>query len=226
MNNIPYKPLYYEDSPANCPICNAYAKHVWSIARKFDLKTARQGGNPPLIGSISELTFSQCESCNKHTVWLENEDGVAQMVYPINSIAPLPNSEMQGEILKDYEEARSIVELSPRGAVALLRLVVQKLCLQLGEKGKNINDDIANLVKNGLPETMQKALDSVRVIGNQAVHPGVLDLSDDRETAYKLFRFVNLIVQYMITQPKEINEVYEFKLPNGAKEAIENRDSK
>ena len=53
----------------------------------------------------------------------------------------------------------------------------------LGEKGEKLDDDIANLVKRGLNPTVQKSLDIVRVIGNEAVHPGVLDLKDDRDTA-------------------------------------------
>lgn len=51
--------------------------------------------------------------------------------------------------------------------------------------GKNIDDDIVRLVKKGLNQTIQKALDAARVIGNEAVHPGTLDLKDNHDTALK-----------------------------------------
>jgi hypothetical protein len=95
--------------------------------------------------------------------------------------------------------------------------------INLGESGENINDDIANLVKKGLSPTLQKALDTVRVIGNNAIHPGELDLKDDNETAIVLFGLVNLITEVMITQPKEVEQLFG-KIPKGAKEAIDKRD--
>ena len=132
---------------------------------------------------------------------------------------------MPEDVKEDYEEARLVVEVSPRSAAALLRLALQKLMRHLGESGENLNDDIANLVKKGLPEKIQKALDALRVIGNNAVHPGELDLRDDKETALALFELLNMIVEVMITQPKKVNEIYD-KLPKGAKEAIKKRDNK
>jgi len=124
----------------------------------------------------------------------------------------------------DYEEASTILDLSPRGAAALLRQAIQRLCVHLGEKGDNINADIAALVEKGLDVRVQQALDVVRVIGNNAVHPGQIDLRDDRATAEKLFGLVNLIAENRISQPKHVAEMFG-ALPEGARKAIERRDA-
>lgn len=146
------------------------------------------------------------------------------MVFPFKGNVESANPDLPEDIKNDYNEARDIVNISPRGAAALLRLAVQKLCIHLGEKGNNINEDIKNLVKKGLPETMQQALDSVRVVGNNAVHPGVIDLNDNIEIAYSLFGFVNIICEMMISQPKKIREYYEKNIPEDTRKKIDERD--
>jgi hypothetical protein len=145
------------------------------------------------------------------------------MVYPDSSPAPLPNSDLPEDIKADYEEARSVIARSPRGACALLRLCVQKLCGSLGESGKDINSDIALLVKKGLNPKIQKSLDIVRVIGNEAVHPGQIDLRDQPATAAQLCSLINIIADAMITQPKTIESLYA-GLPQSKLEQIEKRD--
>jgi len=145
------------------------------------------------------------------------------VIYPEDTGVEPPNLDLREDIREDYLEARSIVNKSPRGAAALLRLCIQELCEQLGEKGKNLNDDIAGLVKKGLPVKIQRALDVVRVIGNNAVHPGQIDVKDDRDTAIRLFELVNLIVYDSITHPKEVDKLYE-SLPESQLEAIQKRD--
>lgn len=76
------------------------------------------------------------------------------------------------------------------------------------ESGQDINDDIGALVKKGLPVEVQQALDSLRVIGNNALHPGELDLRDDIETALALFGVMNYTVEQRIAQPKKLQALY------------------
>lgn len=147
------------------------------------------------------------------------------MLYPSPSLQVECNSDMPEEIRTDFNEACEIFFLSPRGAAALLRLAVQKLCTVLGESGKNIDEDIARLVKKGLPDRVQQALDIVRVIGNEAVHPGQIDLNDDPATAESLFDLLNLIIDEMISEPKRLKEMYA-KLPTSKRAAIAKRDGK
>jgi hypothetical protein len=156
--------------------------------------------------------------CSDMTVWRSST-----MVYPDSSLAPLPNPDLPADIIADFEEARSIVQRSPRGAAALFRLCIQKLCVHLGEPGKNINADIASLVKKGLNPKVQKSLDIVRVIGNESVHPGTIDLRDQPQTAVQLATLINMIADAMITQPKLVDELYN-GLPEAKKEEIKKRD--
>jgi hypothetical protein len=200
----------YKGSAFNCPHCGAYSNQIWFKVYSKDIN----------FNELLDLDYCVCVHCDHYTLW---RDG--NMIYPSTGTAPLPNPDLPEYIKPDYEEARTILSLSPRGAAALLRLAIQKLCKHLGEKGKNINDDIGNLVAKGLSPKIQKSLDIVRVIGNDAVHPGTIDLKDDIGTAGKLFMLINQITEVMITQPKEIDELFD-SLPSDKKEGIKNRDKK
>ena len=169
---------------------------------------------------VSNLFVSVCYQCAEPALWLRD-----RILWPLTSEAPEANPDLPPDIRADYEEAGTILNLSPRGAAALLRLVIQKLCAFLETGGKDLNKDIGILVERGLDKKIQQALDIVRVIGNNAVHPGVIDLKDDLRTATQLFTLVNLIAEKMISEPKHINDMFD-ALPDGAKKGIENRDKK
>ncbi|WP_227011836.1 DUF4145 domain-containing protein [Paenibacillus lutimineralis] len=167
---------------------------------------------------LKGFNISYCTHCREYAIWQGH-----RMVVPDVQTAPTPHADMPETLLDDFQEARSIVDLSPRGAAALLRLCLQKLMVELGEPGKDINKDIGSLVSKGLPEAVQKALDIVRVIGNESVHPGELDLRDDQETALQLFELINFIIEERISRNKRISELFA-KLPEGKRQGIEARD--
>jgi hypothetical protein len=167
---------------------------------------------------VPDLWVCKCVRCNNVSVWYREKT-----LYPSSSSAPFPHDDLPSDLRADYEEARTIVSASPRGAAALLRLVIQKLMPHLGEAGKDINTDIGNLVKKGLPIELQQALDTVRVVGNECVHPGTMDLTDTPEVAHALFGLVNFIVDDRIGQPKKRAALYA-SLPPGKLKGIADRD--
>lgn len=200
---------------------------VESGSDKADKKLIRLSGGKPFLDSarsekatpVCNAWFSRCHSCKDLAFWIYDN-----LVYPPLSAAPLPNADLPEPILTIYNEASSILNLSPRGSAALLRLALQMLCEHLGKTGK-IDKQIAALVQDGLDESIQKACDVVRVIGNNAVHPGEIDLTDNRDIAISLFHLVNIISNKLISEKKEIERLYDI-LPQGALDAIARRDAK
>lgn len=84
---------------------------------------------------------------------------------------------------------------------------MRALCAQLDK----------DLVSEGLSQTIQKALDLLRVVGNNAVHPGQIDLEDGRDIALNLFYILNFIAHEMITKPKELARFYDDVVPEETK---------
>ena len=166
------------------------------------------------------VAASRCHSCDGFSLW-----ACGVIIYPSTNSEFVPADDMPSDVKQDFIEAGEIYGKSPRGSAALLRLCLQKLMRHLGQTGENLNEDIRELVSKGLNSTIQQALDVVRVIGNNAVHPGTIDLRDTPEVAAKLFAIVNLIVQTMISTPNQVSHLFE-GLPDGAKKAIERRDGK
>ena len=156
-------------------------------------------------------SFAVCQNCNEISIWINQK-----MVYPKTRLTPLPNKDLSDEIKADCEEASKIMQDSPRGACALLRLALQKLMIHLGED-KNLDKAIQSLIdKQKIDKTLQKALDSVRVIGNSAIHPNELDVKDNVEIAAALFKIINYIAEKILSDKREIEEIYSL-LPESAK---------
>jgi hypothetical protein len=147
------------------------------------------------------------------------------MIYPKASSAPKPTEDMPDEVREDFNEARQIVDDSPKAAAALLRLAMEKLVQDLtGDDDQDLYNGIGELVEEGrIDERIQKALDSVRVTGNDYVHAGEIYRPDDRETALRLFELVNVIVELTITREKMIEEAYG-EIPENKIDGIEQRD--
>ena len=203
-----YPPTYLS-TKFHCAHCEVYAQQLWTKC----LVSTRLG-----YTALDEWDICRCEHCDNWAFWFQK-----QLVFPRQCSVPPAHPQMPKECISEYEEARQVVAVSPRAAAALLRLALQKLVISLGGKGDKINDDIRDLVAKGLPVKVQEALDICRVVGNNAVHPGELDLNDTPEIAHGIFGLLNFIVRECIERPKEISELYN-RLPEKARDGIKSRD--
>ncbi len=210
-------PNYIENS-FTCPHCGTLSlMHYHTVCyQKCNIIASQHRIHP---SGDSWVYIAVCQSCNKKIIWIDNV-----YVYP-DIVAEEANPDMPEPIKQLYNEAGLIYNKSPRAACALLRLAIDRLCNELGETDRDINKNIGALVKKGLPQSVQQALDVVRVVGNKAVHPGQISFDvDDKGTATMLMRLLNIIVERMITEPIEIDSLYQ-GLPESVKKSIENRDN-
>ena len=219
----------YKKTSFTCPHCGVIAEQKWDNTniRRNDIEepyfiskiTMTHPENRALDKRLTkELAVSTCNVCHDDHIWVEGE-----MILPKVSNVPTPIEDMPEIVKEVYNEAREVFANSPKAAAALLRLAVQYLCIELGGKGQKIDDDIGKLVKEGLPTEIQMGLDVVRVIGNNAVHPGVIDIEDNKEKVAYMFEIINAIVDNQIVQKKKLKNLYN-SLPQGALNWIEKRD--
>jgi hypothetical protein len=221
MRDAKYYPPIIGSSNFNCPYCNVYANQKWAhlqTLNNFNWRSVVDGNQQFIQHFGANWVVSKCEHCGQIILWIDD-----CIIYPKKTVVELPNTDLEEPIKKDYIEASIIYSDSPRAAAALLRLALQKLCKQLGERGENINDDIKILVGKGLNPLIQKSFDALRITGNNAVHPGEINLEEEPEKVLMLFRLINFIADKMISEPNEIERFYT-SLPENAIKAIEKRD--
>lgn len=195
-----------------CPYCQVYATQAWADLNNWGSSTK---------ALFWEWKWSECAHCHKAALWSHHDE----LIWPSQAkFGPEPNPEMPEEVRDLYEEARAVLPLSPRSSCALLRLALQVLIDTLEPGKKTINEKIRRLVSRGLEPTAKKAMDVLRVVGNNAVHPGEIDLDDDTELVPALFALLNLIVHHVVSRPKQVESLFD-SLPDTARQAIEKRDA-
>ena len=225
--NIPYEQPAAHKHAFNCPRCRAYAKQVWLelTGSRIPGRTLQAQLAEPIQPTYREsqnlpgVYASKCAACGDTVIW-----NGAMIIWPRQTPAPPANPDLPEDIRKDYDEAATIMGDSPRGAAALLRLAVQKLCEHLGAKGDSLGDYIKKWAATGLDRRVEKAFDTVRVVGNNAVHAGKIDVDDHIATVEMLFFLVNYIAEKQISEPKRIDDHFEKTVPEDEKAKIERRN--
>jgi hypothetical protein len=216
----------------NCPLCGAYSHQSWSevfqkaglfVKPLHEVRLETIKNRLEINGVKPICSISKCYRCQEYAIW----EGPS-MIHPNELNVEPPNNDMPEDIQSLYNEARSIVNLSAKSAAALLRLGLEKLLIHLGAKKGKIDVMIQDLVDRDIISasgSVRKALDSLRMLGNAGVHPTGIDLDEDPQAAFALFKVLNFVVEKLITEEKEIEAIYAF-VPEGKRENLDKRRAK
>ncbi len=197
----------------DCPNCQAFSQQIW-----FTMWSRRVGQAGNMI-ALEDFSRSQCTRCGASCIWLNEA-----LLYPATRIDVPPHEDMPDNVRALYEGARTVGGVSRKSAAALIRLALQTLVDHLEPGSGDVNKKIGRLVSKGLDSQVQQAMDVLRVVGNNAVHPGQIDLDGDDDLVPSLFALANLVVEQMISRPKRMQSLYD-ALPDAARAAIAKRDA-
>ncbi|PWW04221.1 uncharacterized protein DUF4145 [Hoeflea marina] len=217
VRNPPVKlkqaPVYLEGQ-FSCPRCGVFSTQQWtSLYRRFN-----PGGGVRHI-QLSDISMSQCLACSAKSLWFEK-----RLVVPEQSFVEALPEDLPAEFIRDFEEAAAISARSPRAAAALLRMCVEALCKDLAGRSK-FDQAIGELERQGIPTEISIALDVVRSNGNEVLHAGKLYGDDDDHTVRMLFDIVRSIVNWAITQKRNLAQLYA-EIPDTKRAASEERRRK
>ena len=220
MTEKNYQPPEFEKKAFHCPHCGALAEQQWTGVSSDEtitiwhpihvLEPAMREYSYALSRKHS-AHFAKCCSCDAESFWLDGE-----MLFPDFSGYPPPNDDMPDNVKGIYREAAAIANKSPRAAAALLRLALQKLCKELECPSDKLYGQISHLLENQeVPPIVVDAMEAIRLVGNDAVHPETVGIDVDKnpDAVSSLFEFVNFIVGEMISSPKRTRERIDKILP-------------
>jgi hypothetical protein len=157
-----------------CPHC---LTETWFNNKSGDVKRVMIGTEP--------LTFWGCPACNKVIIFLDrlvmrskDSDATQEawqkgVVYPkAPAMKPVPY-EVPGDYVGDFNEARLVLELSPKSSAALSRRLLQRILHErFSIKKHDLQQEIKEFISTLTPPAhLAQQLDAVRLVGNFAAHP-------------------------------------------------------
>lgn len=162
-----------------CPHCNI------GIHLELEIQKAFQTEQPVETETGYELIQGFCPECKRPIVlmrygqykWVDNEGEITniqweEIIYPryfARSIDPsVPNKYQEA-----YNEANSVLALSPKASAALSRRLLQNILWdEYNLKRRNLDTEIAEFIQlPNIPAEITEAVDAVRNVGNFAAHP-------------------------------------------------------
>jgi hypothetical protein len=157
--------------------------------------TLLEGGDTQEVQEISEQLATKAAE-------------VLQVAKHVHEPAEEPIEEAGGEIeesAEDFEEAAAILNKSPDGAAALMRICIQNMLPLLKQEGRELDDNISSLVRKGIEVEIQQSMDALQVLRKTPFQQSHNRFNEDRETATKFVKLLNGILQRRMLKNRELH---------------------
>lgn len=199
-----------------CPFCDEFMSisQMTRAVRRFNFYNDDLA--PGTNSSHLEVTLMQCpnDECRKISVFAQGVNGFIDeeyvSIYPRAVFEIFPDYVPEA-IRSDYEEACTILELSPKAAATLARRCLQGMIHDFwGIHGKNLNAEIT-MLKDHVPASQWKAIDAVRSVGNIGAHMEhdvnlIVDI--DSSEAQKLIMLIEHLIEKWYIDRHDAEELY------------------
>jgi len=121
------------------------------------------------------------------------------LLWPIKRVLP---SSVPANVRKIYDTALD-VRAEPNSFAVQIRRALEAICIDRGEPGKNLRDDLEELSKAGVfPPIVAEIAHELRDIGNTGAHAKAQDVEDKQTQA--IDDFFHLVVNYVYEAPARL----------------------
>ena len=182
-----------------------------------------------------QLNYHFCPVCNKTTLYISTASiqditdipPIVIPVYPLSAAKHFPNY-VPDQIRSDYEEAFSILHLSPNASATLARRCLQGMIHEFWNiRERNLNAEISSL-KNVVAPSVWKAIDGLRSLGNIGAHMEydvniIVDVSHNE--AEKLLKLIEYLIKNWYIERHEADILLaDITQIAGEKESLRDKD--
>lgn len=199
-----------------CPFCN----HTFPLISHTYCEYENEFKLPVRGGWSVDKTYSfkvrmhRCPNCEKITSFADYSGSeMPQKTIPIFpvSIAKQFPPYIPESIRQDYEEACSIVNLSPKASATLARRCLQGMIRDFFQISKNTLYEEIDAIKPKIPTEQWAVLDGLRRIGNIGAHMEkdinlIIDIEPDE--AQKLIKLIELLLQQWYIERHNQEQLY------------------
>ncbi len=119
------------------------------------------------------------------------------------------------KIRKEYEQALKIKRQDPASFAMRIRRALEAICIDKGEPGKNLNNDLKSLSENGIfPSIVADIAEELKLIGNAGAHIKPRKPREIGEEQVQVIDdFFHLVVTYVYEAPVRLEEYRKLLLP-------------